>query len=290
MDQVASETPGETPGEFAVSSLNRRPSSGSHACLAAVALLFAGAACADLGSGPETPATIEMKPFPSPSVVLGDTLRDEFGMVAPVEAIVRNMKGEIIEGATPGYLYADFNRDSALTVGEESGIVAALKTMKGADGRIAARIGSSLQAVASIAVTLRPDSAWGSAAAEIRVDPTTVKAEPNTTGDFQVSVLNKDSATPSGVAAWVVRYELVHPANPENDTTAAAWLVDERNRASLIDTTDAGGKASRRVRVRADRFPASESEPDSLVVRVLVHYRGQSLPGTPLVLTTPVRR
>lgn len=253
-------------------------------------LLVAGA-CADVGSGPDVPMSIELRPFPWPSVVIGDTLRNEAGVVTPVHAIVRNSAGDEIADARPYYLYADFNRDSAIAVDSVSGVIVAHKALTVAEGRIAARIGSNLQILRSIIVTEAPDTVTGAAPGELRLRiPDT--AQRNTTGAFAVSVRHTQG-TASSVNGWVVRYELLRPANPSNDTTAAAWLVSDNNQsASVIDTTDTGGGAARRVRVRPLLFPdpSTPSATDSVIVRVTVRYKGQLVGGTPLRLVAPVSR
>ena len=82
---------------------------------AVVAATGIGTACAEIGLGPNEAAAIELDPFPSPSVVVGDTLRNIDGVVAPVRARVFNVRGDVIDDAAPQYLYADFNIDSATT-------------------------------------------------------------------------------------------------------------------------------------------------------------------------------
>ncbi len=254
-------------------------------------LLLAGmtGACTDVGAGPDVPMSIEMAAFPSPSVVVGDTLRNEAGVVAPVRAIVRNGRGDEIADAKPLYLYADFNRDSALIVDSARGVIVARKAPTG-DPRIAARIGASLQVLRPILVTQAPDSVSGSAPSALTLSlPDT--ARKNTTGEFSVTVRHTDGIA-SNVAGWLVRYEVLHPANPANDTTGAAYLVNDNRAASVIDTTDSGGRASRSVRVRPQHFPTSGAQnvSDSVVVQVTVRYRGQLVDGTPLRLTVPVKR
>jgi hypothetical protein len=70
-----------------------------------------GTACAEVGLGPNEAAAIELDPFPSPSVVVGDTLRNIDGVVTAVRARVFNVRGDVINDAAPRYLYADFNID-----------------------------------------------------------------------------------------------------------------------------------------------------------------------------------
>ncbi len=258
------------------------------ALITSVAAALVAAACADVSAGPETPASIELSDLPYPSVVVGDTLRDANGVVARVRAIVRNNRGDSIGSTGTRYLYADYNRDSALFVDSTSGLVVARKAAT-ATARIAARVSTSLQVLHDLFVTVRPDSMQvvRNTAVLTTVFPDTgrARATSNTTENLSVKVLNYQATTVAGVNGWLVRFQLIRPANPTNDTTLSAWLVNDNGSASVIDTTDAAGLAGRKVRIRANLFPAAGQ--DSVVVRAFVTYKGQpiALSGGDIVST-----
>lgn len=249
-------------------------------------------ACAEIGLGPNEAAAIELDPFPSPSVVVGDTLRTIDGVVAPVRARVFNVRGDLISDAAPRYLYADYNIDSALAIDSATGIVVA-KTLVSGDKRIAARIGGTLQVLRGIRIVPRPDSVSGTSLSEIlgTTVPDTGRQgqESNSTRALSVTVRHRNGNAVSPARSWPVRFQLVSPANPTNDTMAAVYLVDDQGRASTLDTTDDSGAAGRRVRVRALQFPVGAAV-ESVVVRATVTYRGQPLKGSPVRITAPVRR
>ncbi|MBU6365622.1 MAG: hypothetical protein KJT01_05375 [Gemmatimonadetes bacterium] len=241
---------------------------------------------------PDLPASIEWTPFPAPAVVVGDTLRTEAGGVARVRAIVRNTAGDTLTGAVATYLYADFNRDSALLV-DSTGLVRAVKKPRG-DARLAARAGASLQVLRPLVVTGRPDSAAGTGPSALLVlnpaDTGRTAAGANTSGTLSVTVRTLASATSvEPVTGWLVRYEVLRPANPANDTTRGAWLVDDNGRPTAVDTTDTGGNASRKVRVRPSVFPGAAGT-DTVVVQAVVRYRGVPVRGAPVRLVVPVQR
>ncbi len=252
-------------------------------------------ACAEVGTGPDDAAAIEFPPFPSPSVVIGDTLRDLAGKVAPIKAIARNVSGAVIAGAPIRYLYADALRDSALAVDTITGMVRAIRAAK-ADARLAARIGAALQVLQSLIVTTRPDSVDRTGPSNLPLFTTSLpdtgrnKAQANSSPGFNLTVYHVDSAkTRSAVNGWPVRFELVSPANANNDTTASVFLVDDQGRASVLDTTDAGGTAGRKVRVRAAVFPNGTTT-DSVIVRAVISYRGIAVRGSPIRMALPVKR
>jgi hypothetical protein len=103
-----------------------------------------------------------------------------------------------------------------------------------------------------------------------------------------VQVQNLQSTAAAGVNGWLVRFTLIRPANPTNDTTKAAWLVNDNGTASVTDTTDVGGNAGRKVRIRAAQFPTAGT--DSVIVQATVTYKGKPVPGSGAVVSAPVKR
>ncbi len=259
---------------------------------AVIAATGIGTACAEVGLGPNEAAAIELDPFPSPSVVIGDTLRNIDGVVTPVRARVFNVRGDLIADATPRYLYADFNIDSALAIDSSTGRVIAKKLVSG-DKRIAARIGGSLQVLRSIRIVTRPDSVDGTSLTTILgtslPDTGQQGRERNSTRALTVTVRHLEAGVSTPARSWPVRFQLLSPANPTNDTMAAVYLIDDQGRASTLDTTDDNGGAGRRVRVRALQFPEGTGV-DSVIVRATVTYKGLPLKGSPVRLAAPVRR
>lgn len=260
--------------------------------LAAVSVAGAVLACAEIGTAPEQPAAIEMVPFPSPSIVVGDTLRSIDGVVAPVRAIVRNTAGDPIDNAPVRYLYADFNRDTgAVFVDSLTGIVVARRAITG-DARIAARVGPVLQVIRNLIVTVRPDTLEaGASPPPLSVTlPDTGRsgAQANSSQAVQATLRNLAGTAPVPVNGWVVRFGLRRPLNAANDTSAAVFLVDDQGRASTIDTTDNSGTAGRRVRVRAASFPTTAV--DTVEVQLSASYRGRLVPGASQVVRLVVRR
>jgi len=282
------------PEQQIISSLPRKRFRFDRNCLAL--FVFASiAGCSQIGVDPEEPAAIELSALPFPAVVIGDSLRNGDGVATPVQAIVRNIRGEIIDNANVTYVYAEYNRDSALTVDPSTGFVTAVKKPEG-EARIAARIGSALQVLRPIRVTLRPDSLDRDGEPEpvqlttTLPDTNRASAQSNTTQAINVDVRHiSDDMTTEPVADWVVTYTLVHPANPANDSTFSAFLVNESGRASSIDTTSSTGVAARQVRIRASQFPP-DGNPDSIVVEASASYRGTALRGAPVRVVIPVLR
>lgn len=251
--------------------------------------------CAEVGSGPDVPAAIEMTALPSPSVVVGDTLRNVAGVVMPIRATVRNVSGDVIADASVRYLYADYARDSSLAVDSITGRVIALRAATG-EARLVARVGSVLQIISKLVVTVRPDSMDREGIQAPSVFTTSLPdtgrsgASANRSTELSVIIRNKSATGVTvPVNAWPVAFELISPANASNDTTKSVYLVDDVGRASVIDTTDGSGRAGRRVRVRATQFPAA-GVTDTIVVRASASYKGVTLKGAPVRIALPVKR
>lgn len=253
-------------------------------------MLIAGtvaASCADVTTSSSVPGSIEFVGFPAPALVVGDTLRDVNGIAVPITAVVRNQQGDILTDAVVRYTYVDAPRDTAILVDSVRGFVFASKALKTTAtlARIAAKVGANLQVLRSVLVTTRPDSADrldGAFIDTLRV-ATPDTARGNTSVPLTVTVRHVQGTpdTVSKVPNWLVKYEVVRPANPTNDSTKSAFLVNDQHRLSNIDTTDATGMAARLVRVRAALFPTG-SALDTVVVRATVSYRGKPVRGAPL--------
>ncbi|MEP6781198.1 MAG: hypothetical protein ABJC26_14980 [Gemmatimonadaceae bacterium] len=269
----------------------------SVAVLALVAIAAAAAGCGEVGSGPNAPAAIELQPLNAYAPVVGDSLRDVDGVAVPLHAIVRNLKGDIIPDAPVRYTYADATRDTAIFVDSITGYIVALKplALSTPTARIAARVGNSLQIIRTIAVALRPDSAdrggISSVTTMIVSPPDTGAAgvAANTSAGLGVYVRHIAGDTVSVVPNFLVKFQLIRPANPNNDSTKSVFLVDDQSRTSNIDTTDGSGLVSRYVRVRASQFPTSDLL-DSAVVLVNVTYRGKSVKGAPIKIVVPIQQ
>lgn len=269
------------------------------------AVVGAVAACAEAGTGPNDAGSIEFAPFPAPAIVLGDTLRDVNGVATPVKAFVRNLKGDILTDAAPRYVYADASRDTAIAVDSLSGYVVSLKALgsttfgtivtPATSGRIAARFGTVLQVIRSLDVTSRPDSADRGTTTDIAtltvaLPDSSAGIARNVSAALSVTVRHIDSTkTVTAVPKWLVKYEVLSPANAQNDTTRGAFMVNDVGVPSVIDTTDGSGIAGRYVRVRPSIFPTSTAI-DSVIVRATVTYKGQPVKGAPIRLAVPVKK
>jgi hypothetical protein len=254
--------------------------------LLAVAAL--GAACAEAPTGTEAFA-LGFERLPFPAVVVGDTLRDETGAVAPLAAQVFGADGTPLDevpvtyllldpGATlleGGYVRGDSAGETVEVVAEGAGIPSlplTLTVVPAAPDTLAL-------------LTTEPDTARYSSRG-----PKNPFVLADTSGRLEVQVLHApEGAESDGVASWVVRYDMTIYAGTQvvgNDTLA--MLVGENNRSSPLDTTDTQGRAWRRILLNGAR-PAIDAV-DSVVVSVTILGRPAGTVRSPAVrVAVPVR-
>ena len=95
------------------------------------------------------------------------------------------------------------------------------------------------------------------------------------------------TATNAGVRSWIVRFQLEAGGRVIQETdTSQLFLMGDNGRPSYVDTTDSGGKVSRRMRLKI--LPGLVP-PDSAIITVTTSYRGIPLTGSPVRLVLPVR-
>jgi hypothetical protein len=230
------------------------------------------AACVEIPTGANEILSVQFNPLPSPSVVVGDSLRDTLGIVRPVTLSAYNYSGDLVEN--PQVKFSTVDR--GLHVDSLTGIV------RGDSVRSSARIFASLKqltAIATIAVTQRPDSVVGSNDRDSLSYSLTDTL--NVSNAIGVKVVHKVDSTATAVASYLVSFRIVSPA----DTTLAR-LVTEAGARSSIDTTDASGFAGRRIKLDVTKLTALT---DSVIVQATVKYRGQNIRGSPARLVLKVK-
>ena len=231
-------------------------------------------ACTEIPTGANDILSVQFNPLPSPSVVVGDSLRDSLGMVQVPTVTAFNFSGG--EVADPPVVFLALDR--GIHVDSTTGIVTGDSVRTGA--RISARVGG-LSVSTSIAVTLRPDSI-----APLNVSDSLLYSlldTLNVSDPIGVKVFNTtakiDTAQPVG--SYLVSF-LVDPA----DSIVGRLVADAGARASSLDTTDASGNASRRVRIDVTKL---RGQMDSIIVHAFVRYRGAIVGGSPVRLVLKLK-
>ena len=239
-----------------------------------LALLFAG--CIDLSMDPDEIVAIELAEFAWPSIVAGDTLRDATGFATPLVARLFDGNGDVVEGPIE-FLVA---RPGARIIAGDR--LVADDTTTGSIGILASTTG-----IQSVVREIQAVPAPRSIAANGVVTPLrwVVPDDPGTNTSQPLGARMRAGAD-SGVRSWIVTFQLEAGGRviAENDTSQI-FLAGDNGRASYVDTTDASGIVSRRVRLRI--LPGLVA-PDSAIVTIRASYKGQPLSGSPVRLVLPI--
>lgn len=246
--------------------------------------------CTDLPSDPATPFAISFAHAPSPSVVLGDVLRDSTGAPAKLRAVAFNLRGDTIAGAPITYfLVVRDSQPATLTDGQ---ITALPDTAYIFDTlRVVAVAGGIQSTPVRIVVTVRPDSIERVGKDTVRfILPATTDTLPQSAALF-VRLRHVPMAEPardSVVPAYEVRFRVDSTSSGLADTSYVR-ISDDARQFSPIDTTDVNGLAARQIRVRRSKFPfpyetipPGASAVDTVFVSARAKYRGVEVAGGPI--------
>ncbi len=246
---------------------------------AGIAFLIAAAAaaCNEVGTNPNTPVAIQLDAPASPSVLLGDTLRDSLGHAAPLHVIVFNYKNDSIGGIPVSFLAVDST--GAVTVDPALGVVVGHAL---APGVLVVATAAGLQSIPdTIAVVDTPSVMLAEDSARDSVDFSFAGGLRDTVLTLRVRLLHLTDSV--AVPRYAVRYTIVHPAPYDNTDSTNVQLVKNQTIAQLVDTTDATGSTNLGLKLT----PFTHAFNDSLVVQVSATGPGGLPAGSPV---TYVRR
>jgi hypothetical protein len=239
------------------------------------------AACTDVPSSPEEAFSIGFERLPFPAVAVGDLLRDSTGAVAPLGAVAYNTDGQPIEGFPVEYVF----------IGDAAGLEPG-DQVRGVTANDTVRITAVANGIPSLPRTLwvvpPPDSlANGGQPAGVTYGlPASLADTSGRIADTLLATIGRDAPAP--VRAWVVRYRIIVNGDTlDPNATDLAFMVDDGGQPSALDTTDATGAVSRKVRVNAFNTDALAAI-SSLVVSVTVEGMPAQPRGAPRQVTIPV--
>ncbi len=239
----------------------------SSALFALMTLSAVALACTDIPTAADQVLSFTINPLPSPSVVVGDTLRDSSGVVRPITITAFNFQGDTAVPPKIRFL----TLDRGLRVDSLTGIV------RGDSARSSAKlivVVGSIQATVLMGVALRPDTM---APFNVRDSlsysllDTTVNVSPA----LGVKLLHGKNAD-SAVVGYRVSFRMISPTG-----TVAQLVNDPGNPGTTADTTDVSGVASRRIKLNVAQLTTIS---DSVVVMASASYRGVAVRGSPMRL------
>jgi hypothetical protein len=238
--------------------------------LAGVTLLIL--ACVDIPTGSSSVLSFQFDPLPSPSVVLGDSLRDTLGVAQPIAYKAFNYSGDEVPDVTVRFSAVG----RGIRVDSIKGFVIGDSVQSAA--KIAARLKEFTNTL-SIAVTLRPDTAIASNSRDSL--SYTLTDTLNVSPGVGIRLIHGKVAGDSAVASYLVSFRIVSQSN-----ASLARLVGDNNLPSSIDTTDASGVAARKIRIDVTKLT---NPVDSVIVEAVAKYRGAPVRGTPARLVVRLK-
>jgi hypothetical protein len=244
--------------------------------VAALLSAAAATACHDLSGSDTSVLSLRFDSLPSPSVVLGDTLRDSTGAIVHPTVHAFDFNGEEIADATVFFL----SPDSGVTVDSATGIIVG-DSLRSTPARIVATI-AGLQAIQRLDVTLRPDLIAGEHVFDslsYSITDTTLNVSPALTVKLTHGTAPNDSA----VKSYIVSFQIVSQPDPPPGGPPLSELVNDNGKASIIDTTDASGIAGRKIRLHLGGL-ISGTQVDSIIVNATAKYHGTPVTGSPVRL------
>jgi hypothetical protein len=235
-------------------------------------LVVAAGLCAILGACREIPApeggvqALSRVILGSPGLVVGDTLRDSLGNVAPLRIVAFDENGDTV-ASPPAATFILFDTTAALDgdilVGEHTGRARVIATVAGLQSRID-----------TVVVTLRPDTIVGADSTHQVRAFVPSNDSVLTSADLNVVVQNREGTNVSGVDAVVVTYRITRSPVSGPAASGPTVVFAGGTVAPVRDTTSEGGRATRTLRLRRAGVPQL---PDSAIVTATTSYRGQSL-------------
>jgi hypothetical protein len=251
-----------------------------------VIVTVAGLACIDM-SAPKGPASISNLLLPSPSVVVGDTMRDSTGKAAPLRVIAYDANEVpladqptqffIIDTGSTAHLAA-----SSIVIGDKQGVV-----------HLIGQVGGVQTTPVTIPVTVAPTtfSATGTVP-DTFVVPFAGDTTSASTGSTTINATLKGRGDTAALG-FIVKYELRNaPATVAGSAVPAVYIGDNTGKAATSDTTDASG-VSRTLFVRswllADAALKAGQRVDSAVVVMSTSYKGTPVLGSPKRIVLPIK-
>jgi hypothetical protein len=224
--------------------------------------------------------------LPAPAVVLGDTLRDSTGRAAKLTLVAFGLGGDkdTIKTVTSSFVVLD--RGAHITA---DGYVIG-DSVRATPVRIVGTVGTLQTSAANLSVIPHPDSLASAVTfpiAPIKFNILDSTAQANFSVAIAATVMSTSVVPPSAVQSVIVQFTLASQPRGLNGASTGV-LVDDGGIASTVDTSDASGLVSRRIRLRPAAL-AAPSATDSFVVLVAAQYRGVALTGSPLRFVVPVQ-
>jgi len=200
---------------------------------------------------------------PSPGLVVGDTMRDSTGVVAPLQVVAYGLDDAPLDPQPPvSFVVLDSTAhvSAGRLIGDRAGTA-----------RVVGLVGSLQTRTDTVPVTLAPDTLVHSDSAIHRVSYANTGDKDVDSGELGAWVQHLLPSV-SNVQAVIVKYTITRsPAG----TSAPTAVLMSGTRISDRDTSDVNGRVSRVARLRLSALETSTT--DTVMVDATASYRGRTL-------------
>jgi hypothetical protein len=222
--------------------------------------------CRDVPAPEGGVAAIAPLQFPSPGLVVGDTMRDSTGAAVPLTLVAFDARGDTIGNVQATFVVLDTGAHLAgnLLIGDQ----------EGRSVRVVGAAGALQTQPANVKVTLSPDTLVAADSTTYRKTYSVANFDSTATSpDMGVLVQHRD-ASPMPVEAVIVRYEIERAPPVLAGGVGPTLILVSGSTPSSRDTTDVNGRASRSARLRV---LAIKPGTDTAFVTASASYRGQPI-------------
>jgi hypothetical protein len=237
-------------------------------------------ACLDM-SAPKGPASISILQLPSPSIVVGDVMRDSAGNPATLSVVGFDASGKPIpvDAAfiiTDSIKFAHFDAVGLLK-GDSLGTV-----------HVLGQIGNVQTPLAAIPVTVAPTLIVSNQKpGDTLHEPITQDTTQHGTLTLSTTVTGESGANTIAAQGFIVHFSLLFaPATLPGKPPAVFFADPQTGKPTSVDTTDPSGVASRNVVIIT---PFVQGAADSVVVKAEATYKGAPIPGSPVRFVIPIK-
>lgn len=242
-------------------------------------------ACIDM-SAPKGPASISSLLLPSPSVVVGDTMRDSAGNRAPLRVIAYDANDAPIPSVATQFFVVDSGAvghiASGIVIGDKLGSI-----------HIIGQVAGVQTTPVTVPITVAPTKfALTGKIDTLRVPSAGINDTTSKSVGFATIAVTLRGVGDTASLGFIVRYELTKAPATIASSIPGIFFSDDGTKVSAVDTTDGAG-ASRKLYVRswllADQALRAGSKVDSAVVMVSTSYKGAPVSGSPIRVVIPIK-
>ena len=257
--------------------------------LAAVLTLAIAVACDPLATNNSsiTVESISDLGIPSPSVVVGQIMKDSLGNDAPLSLTAFDPKGRAL-----------LNQPIFITVLDPSVHVDQLGFVHGVTrDTIGARViagAGSLQTLQNRIIVTVPAQITTKSASQTAITFTVATDSTNKTNWSPLLISTATDVNGVGAQGFIVKYTVIRSPLAQTTGAPTVYIADDNGKATTRDTTDHLGVASRLVVLRqaaiGDAALLGGTKTDTIIVRATASYAGAVLPGMPIDFIIPVKK